>query len=285
MSLRTDIQGFAPDARGWTLAQFDLVEGASQYGEDAGLRYWVDAEGTGDSTILRVAAPNVTLRDLCLSNNRGFVTGSGVGILHDAAGTLWGLNAQRVSVLYPGKNCLRLVPAPGQYNVSPTFRDCAFYGAGEDGVVLDTVTDAVFDHVSSTVHNGRGWVLKDCAGARLNVSAEAVNGGILLQNCVACEIKVWAEVFAPEPAIILDNCRACVVRSSVIEDWSGKNPVGILLRSGTTRCVIEPCFQAGVSLSVDDGGCRGNVIHRQTRPSWHDPIPWRVNERRNEVIG
>jgi len=161
MSLRADVQGFAPDARGWTLGQFDEVVGQGMYGEDVGLRYWADPavpelRGTGDSTILRVIAPSVTLRDLCLSNNRGFVTGSGVGILHDAPGTLWGLKAERVNVLYPGRNCLRLAPAPGEYNVSPSFRDCNFYGAGSDGVYLDTVTFATFDHVSSSVHAGRG---------------------------------------------------------------------------------------------------------------------------------
>jgi len=112
-----------------------------------------------------------------------------------------------------------------------------------------------------------------------------VNGGLLLQNCTACEIKIWAEVFAPEPAIILDNCRGCVVRASVIEDWSGKNPTGIVLRNGTTRCVIEPCLQVGVGLSVDDGGCRDNTFHRQTWPVGWPSVPWKVSGRRNTVLG
>lgn len=313
MSLRADISGFAPRA-GWSLDTLgDEVAGAGMTGEDVGLRYWADPavpelRGTGDSTLLRVAAPHVYLHDVCLSNDRGWVKGSGCGIIHDEPVTLWKLLMERVNVLYAGRNCLRLVPAqvPGtkkNYNVSPCLRSCNFYGAGEEGVYVETCNFSEFNHVTSTNHGPllnpdgsvkawtrRGFTFINCGTAKLRVAAEDVAGGVLLKDCVGGEIdcshiESFAGAGGDEPAIVLDNCRGVTVRGCVIEDWSGRNPTGILLKNGTTRCTIEPNVHAGVGFSVDDGGCRGNTIYRQTWPAWHPEVKWSVSARRNRVVG
>jgi hypothetical protein len=270
------------------------IHGDGRYDEGAG--WWPHADpsvpelkGTGDSSWMRLSASGIYVHDLCCSNDRGFVRGSGIGIICEPQNgkPLGDFTIERVSVLYPGRNCLRF--AGIDYVVSPLVSDCRFYGAGSDGVYCERMNFATFKHVRSTNHGGRGFVLVNCGSAQLRVVAENVTGGLLLEDCVGCEIETsHVESFAgpgAEPGIILDNCRGCVVRASVVEDWSERKPTGILLRNGTTRCLIEPSMHAGVGLSVDDGGTRGNTIHRQAWPAWSPAIPWRVSSRRNTVIG
>jgi hypothetical protein len=293
---------------GWRVARPNMtLEGDGRFsGEDAGLWPWADPavpelKGTGDSSIIRIGAQNLTLRGLTLSNDRGFVKGSGDHISFREPFTVGGPSLYELSVLYAGRHCLHLAPrwndnGTANYVVNPLARDCVFYGAGSDGIVLDTCNVTRMDHVTTTQHNGRGIVLRRCGVFSLDLVAESVNGGALLEASGPGEIGGHFEQFArggwddtaahglTEPAIILDNCRGVTVRASTFEDWTGANPTSILLRNGTTGCTIETSTHAGVGLSVDDGGCRGNVIHRQTWPSWHPPVAWRVNAKRNTVI-
>jgi len=262
-----------------------------------------DPRQTGGSDGIVVAAHTLTLRDLCISNGLGPASGTGCGIVHRDPVTLWGLVISRVGVLYCGWNGLRLAPSQpargSSYHVGPSIRDSSFYGcSGPEGVFCYYTNFATFDHVTSTRHpsaeapTGRGFTLVDCGTPYLRVVAENVRGGILLKNVIGGVIEcAHIEQFAgamdapPEPGVILDNCRGVTVRGGVFEDWSARNPTGILLRNGTTACTIGPNFHAGVALTVDDGGCRGNTIHRQTWPEWHPKVEWKVSSKRNTVIG
>jgi hypothetical protein len=44
-------------------------------------------------------------------------------------------------------------------------------------------------------------------------------------------------------------------------------------------------MHVGVRYSIDDGGCSGNIIHRQTVPKGWPTVPWKVSAKRNTIIG
>jgi hypothetical protein len=300
----------AASAAGWNppMPQTTIEGDGRHSGEDAGLWPWADPLvpnrlGTGDSTIIRVTKDALTLRDLVISNNRGYVKGVGDGVAFTERGTISGPDMHGVGILYVGRHCVNLQPqweddGRANYIVGASWRDCVFYGAGSHGLVLDTVNVLRMDHVFSIRHGGRGLVLT--RGGLFDITSlvcENVNGGVLIQGAGPGTISGHFEQFARggqpfdvssfgrEPGIILDNVRGVTLGSSTFGDWTGANPVSILLRNGTTGCTIMPSTHAGVSYTVDDGGCSGNTIWRQKWPPWHPPIPWKVSSKRNEVLG
>jgi hypothetical protein len=279
-----------PDTVGWRLDQQGAeLCGDGVIGEGEGLRYATGASGTGNSTILRLAAPHLYLHELVLSGPPG-ATGSGDGIRFDEPTTIWGVVLDRVNVLYAGRNCLRLAPAPNpngssNYSVSFAVRDCSFYGAGGDGVYVDTATDGDWSRVSSTNHRGRGFVFRNVNSSRFKIAAEHVTGGIYMQDCAGDVLEaLHIEEFAgkgasPAPGLVLDGCKGVKVGASVFEEWTRKGAVSIRLINGCTHCVIEPSFHAGVAIAVEvDSSSHGNTIYAQ------EGAPIRVDRTRNRVL-
>jgi hypothetical protein len=280
-----------PDTAGWRLDQRGAeVCGDGMIGEDVGLRYGTGASGTGNSTILRLAAPHLYLHDLVLSGPRGIATGSGDAIRFDEQSTIWGVVLDRVNVLYAGNNCLRLAPVPNRdgspnYSVSFTVRSCNFYGAGGDGVYVDYATDADWSRVSSTTHRGRGYVFRHVQSSRFKLAAEHVTGGIYMQDCLGCVLDAphIEEFTGTGPSLaaglVLDGCKGVKVGPGLFANWERPGAVSIRLINGSTRCVVEPSYHANIAIAVEvDSSCHGNTIYAQ------QGAPIRVDRRRNRVV-
>ena len=268
---------FVLDQTGVTLV------GDGTFGEDVGLTYAEDDSGnTRNSTIVFLRANAIGLRDLVMSSPRvhhswGQRPGSGDGIRCDGQGvegrTISGTILDHVTVLYPGRSCLRI--EPGQisgekhgYWVSPAIRDCNFYGAMGDGVVIQYMTDASWDRVTSTRHKGWGFVIQDTESSRFKVTAESVNGGIYLKNCTACVLEAChVEEFAVDtllPGLVLDNCHGVTVQGSLFSSWGRAGATSIKLINGTSDCVILPNYHASVAVAVQaDTSCSGTTIYAQ----------------------
>lgn len=280
-----------PDTAGWRLDQRGAeLCGDGVIGENVGLCYATGASGTGNSTILRLAAPHLYLHDLVLSGPRGIATGSGAAIRFEEPSTIWGVVLDRVNALYAGNNCLRLAPAPNpdgspNYSVSFTVRSCNFYGAGGDGVYVDEATDGDWSRVTSTRHRGRGYVFRRVQSSRFKLTAEHVTGGIYMQDCAGCVLDaLHVEEFAgqgpsPAPGLVLDGCKGVKVGSSVFANWTRPGAVSIRLINGCTGCVIEPSCHTNIAIAVEvDSSSHGNTIYGQ------EGAPLRVDRSRNRVV-
>jgi len=280
-----------PDTAGWRLDQRGAeVCGDGVIGEDVGLRYGTGASGTGNSTILWLAAPHLYLHDLVLSGPRGIATGSGDAIRFEEPSTIWGVVLDRVNALYAGNNCLRLTPAPNpdgspNYSVSFTVRSCNFYGAGGDGVYVDYATDADWSRVSSTTHRGRGYVFRHVYSSRFKLAAEHVTGGIYMQDCAGCVLDaLHIEEFAgPGPSLaaglVLDGCKGVRVGPGHFANFARPGAVSIRLINGCTRCVVEPSNHANIGIAVEvDSSSHGNTIYAQ------EGAPIRVDRSRNRIL-
>ena len=278
------------DSTGWRLDQRGAeLSGDGVIGEDVGLRYGAGASGTGNSTILRLAAPHLYLHDLVLSGPTG-VTGSGDAIRFDEQSTIWGVVLDRVNALYAGRNCLRLAPqrnADGSpnYSVSFSVRSCSFYGAGGDGVYVEYATDADWSRVTSTTHRGRGFVFRHIQSSRFKLCAEHVTGGIYVQDAAGCVFDaLHLEEFAgkgatPAPGLVLDGCKGVRVGPSLFSSWGRPGAVSIRLINGCTHCVIEPSYHANIAVAVEvDSTCHDNTIYGQ------EGAPIRVDRKRNRVL-
>jgi hypothetical protein len=280
-----------PDTAGWRLDQRGAeLAGDGMVGEDVGLQYGAGASGTGNSTILRLAADQLYLHDLMLSGPRGAATGNGDAIRFDERSTIAGVVMDRVYALYAGRNCLRLAPAPNadgspNYSVSFTVRSCKFYGAGGDGVYVSDATDADWSRVTSSNHHGWGYVFRRIQSSRFKLTAESVSGGIYMQDCVGCVLDaLHLEEFAgqgpsPAPGLVLDGCKSVRVGPSLFSSWGRSGTVSIRLINGCTNCVIEPSYHAHVAVAVEvDSSSHGNTIYGQ------EGAPLRVDRSRNRVL-
>jgi hypothetical protein len=278
------------DSTGWRLDQRGAeLYGDGVIGEDVGLRYGAGASGTGNSTILRLAAPHLYLHDLVLSGPTG-VTGSGDAIRFDERSTIWGVVLDRVNALYAGRNCLRLAPQPNadgspNFCVSFSVRSCSFFGAGGDGVLVENATDADWSRVTSQNCGGRGFVFRHIESSRFKLCAEHVTGGIYVQDAQGCVFDaLHLEEFAgkgptPAPGLVLDGCKGVRVGPSLFSSWGRPGAVSIRLINGCTHCVIEPSYHASVAVAVEvDSTCHDNTIYGQ------EGAPIRVDRKRNRVL-
>lgn len=294
-----------PDSTGWRLDQRGAsLRGDGVIGEDHGLTYGrgASSDRTAGSTILRLAAAHITLRDLVLSGPRWVPNPSAPGKYMTEAGdgdaisflepmTISGTVLDHVDALYPGRSCLRVAPAKnpdGSINfwVSPAVRDCNFYGAYHgDGVWVENMTDADWSRVTSTNHGGYGFRFIDCESSRFKLCAEQVTGGVYLKNCTGCVLDaLHVEEFAgkgptPAPGLVLDGCKGVKVSSSLFSSWGRPGAVSIRLINGCTHCLIEPSYHASVAVAVDvDSTCHDNTIYGQ------EGAPIRVDRKRNRVL-
>jgi hypothetical protein len=294
--------------RGFVLEQQGVtVEGDGVIGEDVGIAYPQDASGTtADSTAVYLRAPHITLRDLVVSfptlnGPWGQRAGAGDGIRFEGDGitdrTIWSTVIDHVSVLYPGRNCLRVDPGlikggGHAYWVSPTVRDFVAYGSLTDGVWVQYMTDADWTRCTSTKHAGWGFVFKDIQTSRFKIAAENTHGGILVERGEGCTFDaLHVEEFAGDSmraGLVLDNCHGVTVGGSSFANWGKAGATSIVLRNGTTDCVILPNFHANTAVAVRvDASSHGNTIYAQSQYNYGAP-PVRgkliVDRRKNRVI-
>jgi hypothetical protein len=293
-------RGFVLDQQGVTL------EGDGVIGEDVGIAYPVAPDGsTGDSTAVYLRAAHATLRDLVISyplvnNSWGQQRGGGDGIRFDGETsdgwrTIWATVLDHVNVLYPGRNCLRIDPGIGAkghgYWVSPTVRDCNFYGSLTDGVVVNHMTDASWERVTSTVHKGWGFVMNDVQTSKFKLCAENVNGGFWLTKGEGCQFEaLHFEEFSGDsmrPGLLLENCVGVTVSSGSFANWSKPGAISIKLVN-CRDCVVMPCFHAAVQTCVYvDSASRGNTVWAQPQYNFGAPtVRGKIvaDRRKNRVI-
>jgi hypothetical protein len=285
------------------------LEGDGVIGEDVGLRYPPDANGnTADSTCVYLEAPHIALRDLVISGpmvngSWGRAAGLGDGIRFDGASVpqhnrvIWATVLDHVSVLYAGRSCLRIDPGKNPngsagYWVSPSLRDCNFYGAMGDGVWVSTVTDADWTRCTSSNNGGWSYYFDGIQTSRFKIAAESSNGGIYLRNGEACVFEAChVEEFAGHsvrPGLVLDNCHGVTVQGCSFASWNTPGTISISLINGTSDCIILPNFHAQTAIAVKvDASCKNNTIYAQSQYNYGN-TPTRglivASRKRNKVI-